>query len=477
MKAILKFVVCILLIGVLFLISCQKELKCENCTIGNQPPIAKAGPDQVLTLPIDSTSLDGSSSSDPDGTISIWLWKKIDGPASFNISNANAVQTKVTNLVQGVYKFELTVTDRGGLFAKDTVQISVNASSIISTCGPRPVINANLVEIGTLSLSRIKLASATVNNKIFFAGGQSAGGYPSRVDIYDITSGTWSTAELSSGDRLGMATATVGNKVLFAGGMENDNGIQTSRVDIYDATTNSWSQAELSIPRADIAAATLGNKVFFAGGTTSNNLGTSRVDIYDNSTNTWTTVNLSQGRGHFTANTMGNKIFFAGGWQGPDATNISTRIDIYDGSNNSWSTAEMQEGKANMASATFNDNIFWAGGWKPGNGFSSSDLVEIRNINTGVSSFSCVIPRTDFNAVTKDDNIIFFTGSTSDAIYGNQFEIYNTTTGIWSKGVLNQRIIYSAIIVVNNTIYVAGGAENGGSSYPVPLNKVWKLVF
>ena len=53
---------------------------------GNKPPTAIAGPDQVITLPTDSISLDGRASSDPDGTISEWLWTKISGPASFVIS-------------------------------------------------------------------------------------------------------------------------------------------------------------------------------------------------------------------------------------------------------------------------------------------------------------------------------------------------------------------------------------------------------
>jgi N-acetylneuraminic acid mutarotase len=147
-------------------------------------------------------------------------------------------------------------------------------------------------------------------------------------------------------------------------------------------------------------------------------------------------------------------------------SNISTRVDIYDASNNSWSTTEMLEGKSNMASAVFNEKIFWAGGLKPGGG--SSNQVEIRNVNTGVSSLNCIIPRTDFGAVTKDDNIIFFTGSTSDfSLFGNQFEIFNTTTGTWSTGRLNQNIIYSTIISVNDTIYVAGGYINGGLSNQV----------
>jgi K319L-like, PKD domain/Kelch motif len=267
------------------------QITVNDATQVNRPPVANAEPDQIITLPTNTVSLDGSNSTDPDNNITSYVWTKISGPSLFNITTANVLQTQVTNLVEGIYQFELKVTDAGGLFSKDTVLVSVNGAIAVSPCDNRPIVNANLVQIGTLSEARFDLVSATVNNKIFFAGGQSARGYSSRVDIYDIATNTWSATELSNGNRMGMAVATVGNKVLFAGGMENDNGIQTSRVDIYDASTNSWSQAELSQPRAYLAAATAGNKVLFAGGGFWNPYftGSSVVDIYDNATNTWTT--------------------------------------------------------------------------------------------------------------------------------------------------------------------------------------------
>ena len=79
------FLLLILLVSVTAIFySCKKEKSCEGCKENNKPPIAIAGPDQVITLPTDSISLDGSASNDPDGTISEWLWKKIEGPASFS---------------------------------------------------------------------------------------------------------------------------------------------------------------------------------------------------------------------------------------------------------------------------------------------------------------------------------------------------------------------------------------------------------
>ncbi len=102
-------------------ISCRKELSCEGCKDGNKPPIANAGTDQTITLPKDSAQLDGSGSADADGTITTYKWIKIAGPVSSNISKLDSSKTSVKTLVGGVYKFELTVTDNGGLSAKDTV--------------------------------------------------------------------------------------------------------------------------------------------------------------------------------------------------------------------------------------------------------------------------------------------------------------------------------------------------------------------
>src|SRR6185436_7126146 len=96
-------------------------------TVTNQSPVANAGADQTITLPINTTALDGSASTDPDNNITAYAWTKISGPSTFNIADANAVQTHVTNLTEGVYQFELKVTDAGGLFSKDTMQVTVNA--------------------------------------------------------------------------------------------------------------------------------------------------------------------------------------------------------------------------------------------------------------------------------------------------------------------------------------------------------------
>jgi hypothetical protein len=105
----------------------------------NQPPVANAGPDKSITLPINNITLDGSGSNDPDNNISSYQWTKISGPSSFTVVTPTAVQTTVSNLVVGIYKFELKVTDNGGLTDKDTIQVIVNP---VVTVNQPPVSNA-----------------------------------------------------------------------------------------------------------------------------------------------------------------------------------------------------------------------------------------------------------------------------------------------------------------------------------------------
>jgi hypothetical protein len=95
----------------------------------NHPPVACAGPDQTIILPVNSVMLDGSCSTDPNNNITSYTWKKISGPSSFSIINATSAVTQVANLVQGTFLFELKVTDAGGLFSMDTVQVTVNTQN------------------------------------------------------------------------------------------------------------------------------------------------------------------------------------------------------------------------------------------------------------------------------------------------------------------------------------------------------------
>lgn len=90
----------------------------------NKPPVADAGPEKELTLPVDRTTLDGSKSSD-DQKIATYSWKQLKGPDGVKIENADSAVATVTGLEVGVYEFTLTVTDERKLQSSDTVTVIV----------------------------------------------------------------------------------------------------------------------------------------------------------------------------------------------------------------------------------------------------------------------------------------------------------------------------------------------------------------
>ncbi len=95
----------------------------------NIAPIAKAGDDVSITLPNNSVMLDGQQSLDSDGKITTYKWTKISGPDSYVIENASIASTKVKNLVEGEYIFNLEVKDNKGSITSDEVKVTVNAAS------------------------------------------------------------------------------------------------------------------------------------------------------------------------------------------------------------------------------------------------------------------------------------------------------------------------------------------------------------
>ncbi|KAM6219406.1 dyslexia-associated protein KIAA0319-like protein homolog isoform 1-T2 [Rhynchocyon petersi] len=90
----------------------------------NKPPQADAGPDKELILPVDSTTLDGSKSSD-DQKIASYLWEKTQGPDGVQLENANSSVATVTGLQVGAYVFTLTVKDERNLQSQSSVNVIV----------------------------------------------------------------------------------------------------------------------------------------------------------------------------------------------------------------------------------------------------------------------------------------------------------------------------------------------------------------
>ena len=442
----------------------------------NLPPVANAGPDILMNYDLQTCSstpsiipLNGSASIDPDGIIVDYSWRLLPGPPKATITNTSTMNTSVANLAMDTYYFVLQVTDNKQAFDEDTVVIRV--ASMMN----RPVVAARLIQVGTLSQARENISVASAGNKILFAGGFLASSLipeKSRVDIYDFSNNTWSTAELSEA-RYDMGVAVHQNKIFFAGGTYSSSSLlelRTWRIDIYNAATNLWTIDSLSVARPPIGAS-VGDKVIFAGGGLTDY--SRDADIYHTTGNFWSASTLSSGRKINAATTIGTKAFFAGGEYPNDG--LTSNIDTYDASSETWTkssfSAPFNQGWAPYGIAVGNKN-YWAGGvyYSPATYTSYTNHVEIRDETTQSSTFACLFqPNSQFEVVVKNNKIVFFTGTGAEK---NKFDIYDVTSNTWSIGELPQNIVGASLISVNNIIYLAGGYINGALS-----NKVWKLEF
>jgi hypothetical protein len=144
-------------------------MKYDSTNSPNISPVAHAGLDATLILPTNSTTLNGTSSVDPDGTIITYNWIKISGPQSHNIASPNAATTLISNLVNGVYEFELTVTDNNGAIDKDTVMIQVGDRILIdfgraTSTTSSPDVNSNYWNNVTSGTNGLKITDAINTN-------------------------------------------------------------------------------------------------------------------------------------------------------------------------------------------------------------------------------------------------------------------------------------------------------------------------
>jgi hypothetical protein len=96
-----------------------------GATNGNQTLTANAGPDQSITLPANSVTLNGSFVNTLGGTIGL-AWSKVSGPGTVSFSAASSATTTATFSAAGTYVLRLTATVLATSISDD-VTVTVNS--------------------------------------------------------------------------------------------------------------------------------------------------------------------------------------------------------------------------------------------------------------------------------------------------------------------------------------------------------------
>lgn len=128
----------------------------------NQAPVVTVGNSISIILPVSSATLSGSA-TDPDGSISKYLWTQVTG-ATAVIASPDKATTNITGLTtSGTRVFRLTVTDNAGATASKDVSVVVNNQG---TTTPTTTKKINVNVYGTAAYN-----NAEWNNWNTYTGG------------------------------------------------------------------------------------------------------------------------------------------------------------------------------------------------------------------------------------------------------------------------------------------------------------------
>lgn len=123
----------------------------------NPPPVVAMGPNQIIVLPITSSTINATASS-PSGVIASVLWQQIGGPSTAVIQTPSGILTNITNLFNaGVYTFKFTAIDTLNQSSQGTLTITV---------APNPNGLVNMLVDPAMADNTFKINQITLYNQL-----------------------------------------------------------------------------------------------------------------------------------------------------------------------------------------------------------------------------------------------------------------------------------------------------------------------
>ena len=147
----------------------------------NQAPVSEAGLDQTTSYN-QVVTLDGSGSSDPDGTIESYEWSQLSGASVILSSNDQLTTTFTSPNEEGELVFKLTVFDNDFSSDVDTVVITI--------------INTNVIPIANAGVDQL-----VNNNELVTLDGSGSSDPDGTIEFYEWSQLSGTGVVLSSADQ------------------------------------------------------------------------------------------------------------------------------------------------------------------------------------------------------------------------------------------------------------------------------------
>jgi hypothetical protein len=282
-------------------------------------------------------------------------------------------------------------------------------------------------------------ATLLSDGKVLVTGGiNGASGSLASAELFDPATGSWTAARRMHSTRL-HATATLlpGGMVLVAGGDVSDGwGEYTSSAELYDPSTGTWTTTEnMTTPRGRHTATLLSDgNVLVAGGVIGVADGVigsavaASAELYDPSTGTWTaSASMSTARMGITATLLlDGKVLVAGGL----GSDNDRSAELYDPGAGSWTTTGSMDAPRGNHSATLlpNGYVLVVGG-----GDSNDPVVTAELYNPGTGSWFATLSvgaKRDVQSATllRDGTVLVVSGDTGTVASGYA-DLYDPGTG------------------------------------------------
>ena len=144
----------------------------------NQSPIARATLSKTQARVNESISFDASTSSDPDGQITQYLWNFGDGTTSNQRTAAHAYAQA------GNFTYTLTVTDNGGATGQTSGQVSITATPSRLTVTPaNGIVATNASQIITVNFDAQGLAEGSYQGQLNITSNGGSRNVPVRITV------------------------------------------------------------------------------------------------------------------------------------------------------------------------------------------------------------------------------------------------------------------------------------------------------